>query len=387
MSAAAFYYFQFAKKGKKFSWSQANNIVSNWTKGAESPRVTPVAPSTNIPPAPVAGGASPAPPLVSNTPARTSQLAAATNTTPPVTNQITNLPPPVKVVERKGEWRSVRNILEAQIALDRRGISAGCIDGAGGLQTKRALEAYQIYEYLPISGTLDEETKAHLKIEEPVFTEYIVTSEDRERLYPLSETWLGKSEQPRLEYETILELVAEKFHSHQGFIRNLNPGIDWGNVPSGKVLKVPRVDRAPARRAAFVRIHLFSKTLEAFDTRTNLLAHFPCSIAQKVEKRPVGLVSVARVAKNPTYLFNPEVFPESPEAQRIGRKLTLPPGPNSPVGVAWIGLDKPGYGMHGTPRPEQVGRTESHGCFRLANWNAEYLLNMVWVGMPVYVER
>jgi lipoprotein-anchoring transpeptidase ErfK/SrfK len=79
------------------------------------------------------------------------------------------------------------------------------------------------------------------------------------------------------------------------------------------------------------------------------------------------------------------VFPESPEAQAIGRKLILQPGPNNPVGVAWIGLDKPGYGMHGTPGPEQVGRTESHGCFRLANWDAEYLVKLVWIGMPVTV--
>ena len=80
------------------------------------------------------------------------------------------------------------------------------------------------------------------------------------------------------------------------------------------------------------------------------------------------------------------LFPESPEAQAIGHELILPPGPNNPVGVAWIGLDKTGYGIHGTPNPEQVGRTESHGCFRLANWDAEYLSKLVWVGMPVFVE-
>jgi lipoprotein-anchoring transpeptidase ErfK/SrfK len=83
---------------------------------------------------------------------------------------------------------------------------------------------------------------------------------------------------------------------------------------------------------------------------------------------------------------DPELFPESAELQAIGHKLILQPGPNNPVGVAWIGLDKTGYGIHGTPIPEQVGRTESHGCFRLANWDAEYLMRLVWVGMPVLVE-
>ncbi len=137
--------------------------------------------------------------------------------------------------------------------------------------------------------------------------------------------------------------------------------------------------------AAWVTIHLAAKTLEAFDARTNLLAHFPCSIARHVEKRPVGLLHVVVVAPNPNYTFDPDVFPESAEAKQLKRKLVLPPGPNNPVGVAWIGLDRPGYGMHGTPRPEEVGRTESHGCFRLANWNAEYLVRIIRVGTPVYV--
>ena len=79
------------------------------------------------------------------------------------------------------------------------------------------------------------------------------------------------------------------------------------------------------------------------------------------------------------------IFPESAEAQEIGHKLILPPGPRNPVGIAWIGLDRPGFGIHGTPSPEKVGRTESHGCFRLANWNADYLAKLVWIGMPVEI--
>ena len=69
------------------------------------------------------------------------------------------------------------------------------------------------------------------------------------------------------------------------------------------------------------------------------------------------------------------------------RKLIIPPGPNNPVGVAWVGLSLPGYGIHGTPEPEKVGRTESHGCFRLANWNAATFSKSSWIGMPVYVEE
>jgi lipoprotein-anchoring transpeptidase ErfK/SrfK len=126
--------------------------------------------------------------------------------------------------------------------------------------------------------------------------------------------------------------------------------------------------------------------LHGYDAQTNLLLHFPCSIAARVEKRPLGRLTVVTAAALPNYTFNPELFPESAEARALNRKLTLPPGPNNPVGVAWIGLDRPGYGIHGTPRPEDVGRTESHGCFRLANWDAALLLRLVWPGLPVYVE-
>jgi lipoprotein-anchoring transpeptidase ErfK/SrfK len=118
-----------------------------------------------------------------------------------------------------------------------------------------------------------------------------------------------------------------------------------------------------------------------------MMLHFPCSIAKKVEKRPVGELHVVVIIPNPNYTVDPELFPESDELQKIGHKLVLPPGPKNPVGMAWMGLDKPGYGMHGTPNAQQVGRTESHGCFRLANWDAEYLSQLVTVGMPVEVQE
>ena len=102
--------------------------------------------------------------------------------------------------------------------------------------------------------------------------------------------------------------------------------------------------------------------------------------------RPVGELHVTVVIPNPNYTFDPLVFPESPEAQALDHKLIIQPGPNNPVGVAWIGLDRIGYGIHGTPEPEKVGRTESHGCFRVANWDARTLLNLSWVGLPVLVE-
>jgi lipoprotein-anchoring transpeptidase ErfK/SrfK len=284
--------------------------------------------------------------------------------------------------------RPVHDVLEAQIALARRGISPGSIDAALGSQTRAAVSVFQQTERLPPTGKLDADTRAKLTLDAPLLTNYTVTTNDLARLQPLGKTWLTKSQQTALDFETELELVAEKSHSHPLLVQKLNPGVNWTNLIAGTVLKIPDVDYpTPSNKAAFVVIHLSDKFLEAFDEQTNLLAHFPCSIAAKVEKRPVGELHVIVVAPNPNYTVDPELFPESSELQAIGQKLILPPGPNNPVGVAWIGLDKTGYGVHGTPAPEQIGRTESHGCFRMANWDAEYLLKLAWVGMPVVVEQ
>ena len=296
-------------------------------------------------------------------------------------------PAPRPEPEPPASARPAQNVFEAQLAMAREGISAGSIDGGLGSQTRAALSAYQRKHGLVPTGVLDGDTKALMLLARPLYTTYTVTSEDLARLAPLPKTWLGKAEQLRLDYETILELVAEKSFSHPRLIQNLNPDVAWSNVTAGAKLKVPRTEYPPPRaKAAMVKISLSNKALEAFDSSSNLLVHFPCSIGKLAEKRPVGELHVAVLAPNPNYTFNPEVFPESEEGRRIGHRLVIPPGPNNPVGTAWVGLDRPGYGIHGTPSPELVGRTESHGCFRLANWNAEYLLRLLAVGTTVVVE-
>lgn len=278
-------------------------------------------------------------------------------------------------------------VLTAQIALDCFGISPGSIDGVLGSQTRAAIRAFQSREGLPPTGQLDEMTSAALALTSPKLASYQIESNDLARLCPLASTWYGKSQQGRLDYETLIEYVAERSHSHPDLIRRLNTGIEWKAVTPGSRVVIPAVERQPPRsRAAWLQIRLGERVLRAFDSTNRLLAHFPCSIAQRVEKRPVGELRVTVIVPNPDYMFNPDIFPESAEAQELGRKLHIKPGPNNPVGTAWIGLNLSGYGIHGTARPEDVGRTESHGCFRLANWNAEYLSQLVTVGTPVRIE-
>jgi len=326
-------------------------------------------------------------------------LAQVPQTPAPV--KITSNPPPVIIVSNPppkiqnhasapviSGTRPVQTILEEQITLVRLGLSPGSIDGVAGSQTRTALMAFQKKEGIDPTGSLDAQTRPQLTISLPATTEYTITAEDLARLHPVPKTWLEKSQLARLDFETITELLGEKAFCSPHLVRALNPEIDWTNVTAGTAVTLPQVEYpAPGGRVALIKISLHDCILEAFDEETNLLVHFPCSIGRLAEKRPVGELHVATVAIDPNYTFDPAVFPESAEAQQVGRKLIIPPGPNNPVGVAWIGLDRPGYGIHGTPAPEQVGRTESHGCFRLANWNASYLAKLVWVGLPVQVEN
>ncbi|MFT3782467.1 MAG: L,D-transpeptidase [Nibricoccus sp.] len=282
--------------------------------------------------------------------------------------------------------RPVENWLDVQVALARQAISCGSIDGVGGQQTAAGLRAFQERAGLEPTGKLDNVTRARLVLESHPTKQITLSAEDLESLQPLSKTWLGKSEQTALAFETALELAAERTHAHPNLLKRLNPDLDWSKITPTTRITVPDVDRdALPPRPALVQISLGEKTLQVRDEAGNLLAHFPVSIAKKAEKRPAGELHVTVVIANPDYTFDPDVFPESPEAQQLGRKLILPPGPNNPVGVAWIGLDLPGYGIHGTPSPEQVGRTESHGCFRLANWDAALLVQIAYVGLPVIV--
>jgi lipoprotein-anchoring transpeptidase ErfK/SrfK len=278
--------------------------------------------------------------------------------------------------------------LAIQVALGRHAISPGSLDGVLGPQTRTALRAFQQKENLPVTGSLDDLTRARLELDAPLYTNYCVTAGDLASLQPLGTNWVSKSQQSSLAFETILELVAERSHSNPKLVRWLNPQTDWDNPGAGTCVRIANLEYPSAdQKAALIRIYLSERILHAYDANSNLLVHFPCSIAARVEKRPLGEeLHIAAVAPNPNYTFDPAVFPESAEAQELGRKLLLQPGPNNPVGTVWLSLDKPGYGIHGTPRPEDVGRTESHGCFRLANWNVEYLAKLVTIGTPVVVD-
>lgn len=279
-----------------------------------------------------------------------------------------------------------RGVLAVQVFLDRNNLSCGCIDGVMGAKTRSVLKAWQAGHNAPASGEIDAAVLAAAGSLDAALTTHVVSQAEEAALMSVPDTWEGKAAVDRLGYQTILETVAEKYHSTEGLLRRLNPDTPWPNPPAGTALIVPNPFPSSQSRAVRLVIQIPRKAIQAYDAENRLLAQFPCSIAARAEKRPTGELKVINCAPNPDYLFDPKLFAEDPEASRIGRRLIIPPGPNNPVGVAWIGLSLPGYGMHGTPKPEDIGKTESHGCFRLANWNAEKLLRMIVIGMPVTMD-
>lgn len=282
--------------------------------------------------------------------------------------------------------RPIESVLELQVELHRRGFSCGSIDGLAGAQTTAALRSLQRARGLPESGMLDQATRDGVLLNDPALTDHVFTEAELAGLRPVPATWLEKSQVPELAYASALELAAERFRASPRFLQRLNPGLDWATVEPGQTIKVPAVSQVIVRgSAALITIRLEARELQVADADGRIIAHFPVSIARYVEKRPLGELRVTVAIPDPNYTFDPAVFPESAEGRELGRRLILPPGPNNPVGRVWIGLDRPGYGIHGTPDPEKVGRTESHGCFRLANWDALTLLKLAWVGLTVEV--
>lgn len=294
---------------------------------------------------------------------------------------------PAEPAIEKPQGRPVANTIELQVALARKGFSPGSIDGSLGGQTRQALLAYQRAHELPPTGELDPETRAELEVVDPIYSRALLTEADFARIDPPPASWKERGTRTRMAYHSILEMVAEKSMSDPDLIRQLNPGLDFNSLTPGTEIIAPHMPSLRWHsRAKHLRISLSQRTLQAINPKGNIIFHCPVSIARQVEKRPSGELRVKVKVADPNYTFNPAILSATAAREGIGQKFVIQPGPNNPVGSVWIGLNLPSYGIHGTPEPEKVGRTESSGCFRLANWNARTLLDIVLPGTPVYVQ-
>lgn len=189
---------------------------------------------------------------------------------------------------------------------------------------------------------------------------------------------LREAKLPRLNYESALQLLAEKFHSSPGLLVELNPGKRFNKA--GEKITVPNVLTPEPAPATSVIVDGASSSVTAFDSGGKILAFYPATVGSLHDPLPVGNWTMEEVSWYPKFKYNPQLFWD---AENKNPRATLPAGPKSPVGVVWIGLSKKHYGIHGTPNPSLIGVTQSHGCVRLTNWDAAELGKIVRVGTPV----
>jgi len=269
-------------------------------------------------------------------------------------------------------------ILEAQILLDRQHQSPGVIDGRQGSNTSRAVRAFELAEGLPADGKLDAEVMKRLRASstEALQVDYTVTEKDVARLADLPDGMEAQAAMDHLGFETAVEALAEKFHMSQALLSKLNPDATFA---VGETITVVRpgkdgLDGMVAR----IEVDKGKSEVRAFDKGGKLLASYPGTIGSDRFPSPDGSMEVRAVAPAPTYYFDPSGREWGPD-----KRLTIAAGPNNPVGGTWIDLTKEGYGIHGSPDPRLIGKTASHGCVRLTNWDAAELGSAVEKGTIV----
>ncbi len=271
-----------------------------------------------------------------------------------------------------------------QVLLDRAGISPGVIDGRRGGMSESALLAFELREGLVVDGILDPEVWARLGGDAagPVLTDYEITAEDVADLSPeIPEDYAEKAELPALGYQRVSERLAERFHMDEDFLLALNPESGFGE---GETITVAEVGAPLEAEVARIEVRKGTGRLAAFDAGGRMVANYPVTVGSADNPSPEGTVEVVAVAFEPTYHYDPEVNFQQGDNDE---PLTLPPGPNGPVGSIWIDLSRPTYGLHGTPEPEGLFTAQSHGCVRLTNWDAEELGGMVKEGTAVEFVR
>jgi lipoprotein-anchoring transpeptidase ErfK/SrfK len=256
------------------------------------------------------------------------------------------------------------------------------IDGKPGHKTTLALKAFQAARGLLQTGQFDGPTRAALGVgDSPATVTYTITAADLRAIGPMPRDWNAKAKLNRLRYESLAALLAERGHCTRALLARLNPQRNLQRLRPGDRVVLPNVWPHALPRAAAVEVDLGEKVVRAKSKAGRTIALFHCSIAKFAAKRPHGSARVTGVAFDPVYTFNPKMWPE---VHSVKKTLRIPAGPRNPVGVCWIDLSLPGYGIHGTPNPELIGKTGSHGCIRLANWDARRLGHMVHAGMPVH---
>jgi lipoprotein-anchoring transpeptidase ErfK/SrfK len=274
-------------------------------------------------------------------------------------------------------------VIKAQVLLDRARFSPGEIDGKQGDNFKKAIKAFATDQGLPSSDVLTEELwqKLNATSADLVVTEYTISDDDVRG--PFAKSIPAKMEEMKdlaaLSYASAREKIAENFHMSQELLSALNPRQKFEHAGDKIIVANVATGDLP-EKAARIEMDKSTQTLRVFGRDQRLLAVYPATAGSAEKPAPAGRLKVTAVSRNPTYRYNPAYAFKGVQAIK---PFAIKPGPNNPVGLVWIGLSSEGYGIHGTPEPSKVGKTESNGCIRLTNWDVLQLASAVAKGTPV----